>query len=197
MRLQIANKSRHQHKLHTSVEQKPSPVVMTHSYNYCALFSLREYRNHLRQIRIWSLSCCHSCSSRVWAMRQLISTSTMSSASHPTIRWRLRAIDQRTKWAAVTRVASCNWLLFRYSNVCLLFQTPLTEDHIVKSLSSKKDTLTIMLMTKLFSLQMTNAITDFEVQFAYDSTTLDSLKQWALKISSRDALANWDEYPFR
>ena len=58
-----------------------------------------------------------------------------------------------------------------------VFQTPLTEDYIVKSLPNKKSTLPVIVMTKLFSEKATKSLADFEVQYAYDPITLAALKQ--------------------
>lgn len=59
----------------------------------------------------------------------------------------------------------------------LILQTPLSEDDIVKSLPDKDTTLSIMLVTKLLSQRGTNALTEFEVQYAHDPLTLKALEQ--------------------
>lgn len=58
-----------------------------------------------------------------------------------------------------------------------IFQAALTEKHIVKSLASKKDTLSVMIVTKLLSQRGTNALGHFELQYAYDPITLKALKR--------------------
>ena len=57
------------------------------------------------------------------------------------------------------------------------FQTPLTEEYIVQSLPTKKDTFTLMLMSWAASSKVMKPLGDFEVQFAYDPVTLEAVKQ--------------------
>jgi len=53
----------------------------------------------------------------------------------------------------------------------------LTEEYIVDCLPTKKQTLSIMIVTKLLSDRGTNELTNFEMQYAYDPITLGALKQ--------------------
>ena len=44
-------------------------------------------------------------------------------------------------------------------------------------LADKKQTLSVMVVTKLLSQRGTNEITNFEVQYAYDPHTMKALQQ--------------------
>lgn len=64
---------------------------------------------------------------------------------------------------------------------------PLTEGYVVESLPTKQTTLSIMVVTKLLSERGTNALTDFEVQYAYDPHTLKALDQFKADLKEISA----------
>jgi len=56
------------------------------------------------------------------------------------------------------------------------FQSELTEDDIVKSVPPKELVLSIMIVTRILSNRGTNALTNYEVQYAYDPITTKAVQ---------------------
>ena len=58
-----------------------------------------------------------------------------------------------------------------------VLQDPLTEKYILDCLASRKETLDVMIVTKLLSERATNELGNFEMQYAYDPIILKALGQ--------------------
>ena len=63
------------------------------------------------------------------------------------------------------------------SHRVFVLQDPLKEKYILDCLASRKETLDVMIVTKLLSERATNELGNFEMQYAYDPIILKALEQ--------------------